>query len=153
MRLYSFLLIVLILLSGCEEKDINTPPKIHWDRDMCKRCVMVVSDRKNAAQVVNPKTGKEYQFDDIGCVVLWFEENKIEWKDSAKIWVTDCISGKWIDARKAYYDTTTITPMAYGLGAHENKEDIKEGEEVLDYNQMYERIIFIENKKNVKRFK
>ncbi|MCD6654514.1 MAG: nitrous oxide reductase accessory protein NosL [Sulfurovum sp.] len=140
-------------LSGCEEKDPNAVEKIHWDRDMCVRCVMVISDRKNAAQVINPENGKNYKFDDIGCAVLWFEEEKIEWKDKAKIWVTDCTTGNWIDARKAFYNTVTLTPMAYGLGAHESNSSIPKGEEVLNYEQMCQRVIFIENKKNVKSFK
>lgn len=152
MKIFSFALLFIFLI-GCEKKDPNALPSMHWDRDMCQRCVMVVSDRKNAAMVVDPITHKEYKFDDIGCVVLWFEEEKIAWKESAKIWVTDRKTGEWIDARSAVYDTVTITPMAYGLGAYKNKEDIAKGDEVLDYAQMYERILFIEKEKNVKRYK
>ncbi|MDQ1325255.1 MAG: copper chaperone NosL [Campylobacterota bacterium] len=145
-------LFVSLFFTACEEKDPNAVEKMHWDRDMCVRCVMVISDRKNAAQVINPENGKNYKFDDIGCAVLWFEEEKIQWKDKAKIWVTDCVSGKWIDARKAFYNSITMTPMAYGLGAHEKNDSIPQGEEVLNYERMYQRVIFIENKKNVKSF-
>jgi len=32
-------------------------------------------------------------------------------------------SSKWINARKAYYSLNEITPMGYGFGAYEKKED------------------------------
>jgi len=64
------------LFLGCEQKPTNGPAKIHWDRDMCDRCVMVLSDRKNTLQLQNPTTKKIHKFDDIGCMVLWFEEEK-----------------------------------------------------------------------------
>ena len=60
---------LLLLLSGCKEKDSTAPGKIHWDRDMCERCKMAVSDRKFATEIVDPKTKKHYYFDDIGCAV------------------------------------------------------------------------------------
>lgn len=145
-------LAALLFFTGCKEKNSNALEEIHWDRDMCVRCVMVISDRKNAAQVVNPETGRNYKFDDIGCAVLWFEEGKIEWKDKAKIWVTDCETGKWIDARKAFYNTVTVTPMAYGFGAHEANASIPKGEEVLNFEQMREKVFFIEKNKNVKSY-
>ena len=139
---FYFLLFTLIF-SGCEEKSKTDLAEVHWDRDMCARCVMVVSDRKNTAQVRNPDNGKKYMFDDIGCTILWFKEEKIEWKDKAVIWITDISSGKWIDARKAFYDTENITPMAYGFGAHETKDTIKEGQEIVDFDEVVKRVIKI----------
>ena len=128
---------------GCEKKDRSGASKVHWDRDMCARCVMVVSDRHNTTQVLHPKTYKKYMFDDIGCMVLWFEEEQIEWKDSAIIWITDVNTGEWINARTAFYDTLNITPMAYGFSAHKVKSTIKEGEEVVDYKELVKRVIKI----------
>jgi hypothetical protein len=101
---------------------------------------MVVSDRHNTTQVIDPKTGKKYMFDDIGCMVLWFGDENIEWKNKAIIWITDVDTGKWIDARKAYYDTNNITPMAYGFSAHKTKESIKEGEEIIDFDEVVKRV-------------
>ena len=43
---------------ACEKKIETGVAKVHWDRDMCVRCVMVVSDRKNTVQIRNPDTGK-----------------------------------------------------------------------------------------------
>jgi hypothetical protein len=58
-----------------------------------------------------------YKFDDIGCAVVWLDQQ--DWKDDVRteIWVTDQLSGEWIDARRASYVTGKITPMDYGLGA------------------------------------
>ena len=131
---------LLFNLSGCEQKKDTKARQIHYDRDMCARCAMVVSDRKNTTQVINPKTHKTYKFDDIGCMVLWFEEEKIPWKDEAIIWITDIDTGEWIDARKAYYDTENITPMAYGFSAHKTKDTIKKDQEIIDYNEVYKRV-------------
>jgi len=139
------LLVALSVLtfSACEKKDMSGVAKVHWDRDMCARCVMVVSDRHNTTQVRNPKTGKKYMFDDIGCMALWFEEENITWQESAIVWITDVDTGEWIDAKKAYYDTENITPMAYGFSAHKSKESIKEGQEIVDYNELLRRVIKI----------
>jgi len=140
-----FLLLVglsftLMTFNGCQEKEGSHARSIHYDRDMCARCAMVVSDRHNTTQVINPKTHKNYKFDDIGCMILWFEEENIPWKDQAIIWVTDVDTGEWIDARKAYYDTENITPMAYGFSAHKSKEQIKEGQEIIGYDEVVKRV-------------
>ena len=129
------------LFISCEKKISNERKEVHWDRDMCERCKMVVSERNHAAQVLNPQTGKTYMFDDIGCVILWFKEENIQWKDSAKIWITDVKTSKWIDARTAFYDNVHITPMAYGFSANEKKESIKKGLKVIDFNEMSKRVL------------
>jgi len=82
-------------------------------------------------------------FDDIGCMILWFEEEKIQWKDKAVIWITDVSNGKWIDARTAFYDTENITPMAYGFSAHKTKDSIKKGQEIIDFKEVTKRVIKI----------
>ncbi len=136
-------IIFIIFSTGCEKKSKTDVAKVHWDRDMCARCVMVVSDRKNTAQVRDPASGKKYMFDDIGCMILWFEEEKIQWKDKAVIWITDVSNGKWIDARTAFYDTENITPMAYGFSAHKTKDSIKKGQEIIDFKEVTKRVIKI----------
>ena len=103
MKWFKFLLLFsLLLFTACEKKISTEVKKVHWDRDMCERCKMVVSDRKNTVQVINPKTGRSYMFDDIGCTVLWFKDDKIEWENNATIWINDITTGKWIDAKKPF---------------------------------------------------
>jgi nitrous oxide reductase accessory protein NosL len=137
----------LALLAGCKERSKSGPEAVHWDRDMCERCKMVLSERKYAAEIVNPKTGKTYKFDDIGCAVLWMDEEHIPWKDRAKIWVTDAKTGRWIDARKALYTDDSITPMAYGIAAF-TQETFPKGHKALTFKQAAEVIRRIEAKNN-----
>ncbi|UCN00096.1 nitrous oxide reductase accessory protein NosL [Sulfurimonas sp. SWIR-19] len=134
------LLLSLLSITGCEKKSSLKAHEVHFDRDMCARCAMVVSDRKNTVQVINPSNGKYYPFDDIGCMVLWFHDEQIPWKDKAVIWVTDAKTGKWINARTAYYDTENITPMAYGFSAHASKNAIAKDQEIIDFNEVLRRV-------------
>ena len=136
------LLIFTLALSflGCEDKSKSGVAQVHWDRDMCANCVMVISDRNNAVQVQNPKTKKVYMFDDLGCMAVWFKDQKITWKDQAIIWVTDVDTAKWINARTAFYDTKNVTPMAYGFSAHKSKDTIEKGKEIIDLNELIKRV-------------
>ncbi|WP_457597694.1 nitrous oxide reductase accessory protein NosL [Hydrogenimonas sp.] len=135
-------LAAVLFLGGCEKRDWREPAKVHWDRDMCERCKMAISERKYAAEVVDPTTHKHYKFDDIGCAVLWFEEDGVPWKEKAIIWVKDGATGRWIDARKAWYSTVKITPMGYGFTAYADKEAAqKDGGEVIDFSEMARRVL------------
>ena len=107
-------------LIGCGEKDPDHGPgKIHWDRDTCVRCRMIISDRHYAAQIRGGEKHKIYKFDDIGCALFWIKEQNIPWADdpNTEIWVTDYKTGAWLDARKAQYIANKTTPMLYGYGA------------------------------------
>ena len=151
-KTFFFSLLLVAGFSGCEKKQITTDlHEVHWDRDMCERCKMVTSDRQHSVQVIDPKTGKSYMFDDIGCTLLWFNEEKITWKDKAKVWITDTQTGTWIDARDAFYDAGNVTPMAYGFSAHMKQEDIKEGREVILYDALSARVKEVEEKNNKRR--
>ncbi len=154
MRLFKLLGVVFLLFifSGCEKKDPTTLTSVHWDRDMCERCKMVVSDRHHAVQVINILTRRSYMFDDIGCAVLWFDDEKIEWSSKAKIWITDVSTGEWIDAHKALYSTNNITPMAYGFAAHKSKDSVKKDEEIVNFEEMSRRVFKIEEKNNARRY-
>ena len=148
-----FLAIVLLLsFTACEKKSPTELRDVHWDRDMCERCKMVVSDRHHTVQVINPQTNRSYMYDDIGCMVLWFDDEKIAWADKAKIWITDSQTGKWINARTAYYDTENITPMAYGFAAHDGNGTIKEHSKMINFEEVSKRIFKIEAKKNRKAY-
>lgn len=113
-------MLIVFLLAGCSGDDPTGPGEVRWDRDTCTRCAMAVSDRHYSAQVRGGAAGQRtrlYKFDDIGCAVVWLDQQA--WQDDARtgIWVTDQLSGDWIDARLAHYVTGKVTPMDYGLGA------------------------------------
>jgi nitrous oxide reductase accessory protein NosL len=114
--------LLLASLTGCDSDPGSGPVSVKWDRDVCERCRMVLSDRHFAAQIRVPpdvlgKRGKVLRFDDIGCAVLWLDQQP--WKDrpGIEIWVNDHRDGAWIDARTAHYVAVKNTPMEYGLGA------------------------------------
>ena len=114
------LLLLGFLLGGCTAEDATGPGEVRWDRESCTHCAMAVSDRHFSAQVRGGAAGQKtrlYKFDDIGCAVVWLDGQP--WKDDTRteIWVTDQLSGEWIDARLARYVTGKVTPMDYGLGA------------------------------------
>ncbi len=128
---------------GCEKKPVGKVAQMHWDRDMCERCKMAISERKYAVQVINPISAKVYKFDDIGCAVLWMEEEKIPWKEKAIIWITDAKSGKWIDAKKAKYTDDSITPMAFGFAAFDPL-DAPKNHKLHDFKYIVKKVFEIE---------
>ncbi len=151
-KIFLLPIILLFVFLGCEKKISTELHPVHWDRDMCERCKMVVSDRKHTVQMIHTATGKSYMFDDIGCLALWVEEEKIAWFSKAKIWITDVDTAQWIDAREALYDAGHITPMAYGFSAHKNKTEIKEKNRYIPFEEVYQLILKIEAKKNRKSY-
>ena len=152
MKRFSFLFFSVLLLlgvSGCEKKPIGGVAQMHWDRDMCERCKMAISERKFAAQIIDPKSGKVYKFDEIGCAVLWMDETGIPWKDQAIIWINDAKTGEWIDARKAKYTYGAITPMAFGFAAYSDKT-VPPDAETFDFATIWEKIREIEKENSQK---
>lgn len=135
---YTFFLFALIVFSACSG-EINTEPKdVKYDREICERCKMIISVREFAAQTINPHNGKRWYWDDIGCAILWFDEEDIEWEDEAITYIIDVKTHEWIDAKKAYYTHGAITPMDFGFSAHKNPQD---GEENYDYAYVRDRIL------------
>ena len=132
------LIIFVALLAGCSAEPQTGPGEVRWDREICVRCAMAVSDPSYSAQVRGGAVGgrsKLYKFDDIGCAVLWLEQQP--WRDNptTELWVNSHRDGEWIDARSAWYVTGKITPMDYGLGAQREKTDNS-----IDFTQAVERI-------------
>ncbi len=114
----------IFLLSACEEEKITGADKVRWDREICARCAMAVSDRHYSAQVRGGKPEKKskvYKFDDVGCAIIWLDDQS--WKDDSRteIWVNQHKTGEWINAKTAWYVEMKNTPMDYGLGAQKEK--------------------------------
>jgi len=149
--LWSIAPIILVqLLSFCTPKNETGPGEVRWDSDICERCKMAVSDHKFSAQVRGAEAGKRtklYFFDDLGCAVLWLEDQP--WRDDARteMWVNDYLSGEWIDAVKSEFDhhQGLITPMDFGLGAITTGSD-----SAYTYSQAVEHIYKIRDKKKMR---
>jgi len=142
-----FLILPLILLlNACGEEQTTGPVDVRWDREICARCAMAVSDRNYSAQVRGGRKDKKarvYKFDDVGCAVIWLD--KQNWKDDARteIWVNDHRNGKWINAKTAWYVKMNNTPMDYGLGAQSEKVD-----GALNFEQAKKHIYEVEQRFN-----
>lgn len=83
-------------------------------------CGMVIDDLSFVSQVVSPK-GKTYFFHDHGGMAKWIKDK--DFAKDAKIWVMSLDTKKYIDAKEAYYSLNDETPMGYGFGAYENKQN------------------------------
>ncbi|ULO05616.1 nitrous oxide reductase accessory protein NosL [Paenibacillus sp. 19GGS1-52] len=112
---YMLGLIVLgmLLLSACGEKKYAALP-INEEVDICVICNMQVKDDAFATQLTT-KDGKNYKFDDIGCMNKWKEQNGS--KEIGMDYVRDYNDKEWIEFSKAsyVYDESLRTPMAYGV--------------------------------------
>jgi len=96
------------------------PLKIELNKYQDSFCGMVITELTYASEVVAPD-GKTWFFHDHGDFVQWLRDKSF--KKSAKIWVMSRDTHKWIDGRKAYYSLNEHTPMGYGFGAYERKQD------------------------------
>ena len=106
-----------------EHKVIFVKPKEY----QCSECNMDIEEMKYAVQLVT-KEGNTYFFDEIGCLVLWLKNNKV---NIEKIFTKTVDTDRWIDARIAYYSRIASTPMGYGLTALEEKK-----EKLITYEDM-----------------
>lgn len=135
-----FLFFTIFFISCSDSTSTSNDIKeIHWDRDMCDRCKMVISEKKFAVQVTNPHTQKTFLFDDFGCAISWFKEENQTWLKEAKIWINDAHNGLFIDAKEAIYTKENITPMGYGFSAY--TQDTKpKGERYFSFEESVELI-------------
>lgn len=112
--------ILVLLLGACSGDPTSAPRDVNWEGETCQRCRMVISDRDHAAQVRYFEADHGFRisvFDDVGCALVWLEEQPWKQDPRTEIWVADHRNGNWIDARKAVYVNDENSPMGYGLGA------------------------------------
>ena len=106
---------ILILLAACSGDPKSGPVEVKWDRDVCQRCNMVLSDRFHAAQIRHTPPNEASQvrlFDDLGCALLWLDQQPGNAGAKVEIWVTDHRNGEWIEARSG--QTFAVTNPATG---------------------------------------
>ncbi len=142
--LKSVCLLVVLMIAGCSGEPKTGPGEARWDKDVCARCIMAVSDHNFSAQVRGGAEGRKtklYFFDDVGCAVLWLEQQEWRQDPRTEMWVNDYKNGEWIDAFQSSYVTGNITPMDYGLGAQSVA-----GDGTLNYEQAVQEIHARENR-------
>jgi nitrous oxide reductase accessory protein NosL len=109
------LLLGMLLAAGCfRGREEERPVTVHWDRDRDEYCGMLVSDRRFAAQAVEPG-GRGHVFDDAGCLVRWLAQQPSG--ASFRLWVRDRHADRWIDPERARWRSGEQTPSGYGFGA------------------------------------
>ncbi|MBK9260579.1 MAG: nitrous oxide reductase accessory protein NosL [Polyangiaceae bacterium] len=106
--------VALATLVACEK--VSEPNEPVWGKQPCAHCAMVISDKRHAAQIVSADERK--YFDDIGCMIGWIHERKVE---PQKSWVRDTTSDKWVEATRARYVAGAHTPMDFGFEATMDK--------------------------------
>ena len=122
-------IIIIIFLSMLNKKQMvvlkegntaQTPLEIVLGKYQDSDCGMTIEDMTYVSQVVS-SDGKTWFFNDHGGLANWLKDKPFQ--DSAKIWVMTKDSKKYIDARTAWFSRTEKTPMGYGFGAYEIKQD------------------------------
>jgi copper chaperone NosL len=110
-------LVALGMLAVCGREPESGPARLVWDRDVCARCNMAISDRRFAAQIRTASDHRAHLFDDLGCALLWLDDEGDDLGDAEEIWVRDLGGQGWLDARAAHFVAAAHTPMNYGFGA------------------------------------
>ena len=126
MRYYITALLVILCISACKEEKYTGPQAIHFGEDVCLRCKMIISDKRFAAQYITER-GEASKFDDIGCMIDELKEEKKSGARVLAIYVTDYVTGEWIDAGSAFYirNSEIKTPMGYGIAAFASEESMR----------------------------
>ena len=142
------LLTALLSVVGCS-KEINIAAvDPSWDRDVCERCKMMVSDKNYSAQIVDATNGKYFYFDDLGCALSWLTETKPAWAKDALVYANAADSGKWINVKSGVLAVSFITPMSFGIGVFESKEHVPNDKQIIGYDEAVKRVEAVKKEKS-----
>lgn len=112
--------ILVLGLFSCQVE----PEPLKYGEDACHHCKMTLMDNKFGAELVTRK-GKVYKFDDINCMVQFFNSGDIsEDKFAYKLVVDFSQPAKLINAGEAFYlkSSEVKSPMASQIAAFETEE-------------------------------
>lgn len=115
--------IVLISLFSCTAE----PEPLQYGQDACHTCKMTLMDKKFGAELVSSK-GKVYKFDDVNCMMTFYNSGEIDTRDFAHRLVTDFSRpGSLIEANDAFYlkSPGIKSPMASQIAAFQEKENME----------------------------
>ncbi len=121
MKLFSNLLIVIslsIFFVGCNSQE-DTTTKVETTKDVriCPQCNMPLPDSNLHTSDID-KDGDKIYFDDVGCMILWAKDEKIDLKDiKTRIYSND--TKRYIDPFTGFFQINERTPMLYGFSAYE----------------------------------
>ena len=121
----------------------KVPLKVKDNTVQDPQCHMFIVGQDYTVQVIT-HDNKTHFFDDPGCAILWYEENKIN-LDSIVMWFYTVDTKKWKKLKDVYFSISDPTPMHYGFGAYEHKKD-----GFIDFKEMRIRMLRGENMTNPK---
>ena len=98
------------LLLACDP-GVARPAEPAWGKQACAHCMMLLSDKRTAAQLTTA-AGERLFFDDVGCLVSWLEDSHLEAKSA---WVRSPDATTWIPAHSAHFAAGASTPMDFGF--------------------------------------
>ena len=98
------------LLAGCDPGP-NKAAEPAWNKQACAHCMMLLSDKRFAAQATTA-AGERHYFDDVGCLVEWLEG---EGAGAKGAWVRTPTANGWIAAQTARFAAGAATPMDFGF--------------------------------------
>ena len=122
--------ILMCILLACTVE----PEALQYGNDGCHHCKMTLMDKKFGAELVTSK-GKIYKFDDVNCMLTFYNSNEVPPEDfSHKLVVDFSQPAKLIDAANAFYlkSTEIKSPMASQVAAFEKKESMDDAKRQLN---------------------
>lgn len=122
-----WLMPLAILVAGCNRQTAIVPPKIHYGRETCADCGMIINDAHYAAAIAfraEPDAPVQTAvFDDVGCLLSWRQHHASA--PVAATWVKDVNTAAWLNAAEAVYlkSDQLSTPMGSGVAAGTTESD------------------------------
>ena len=115
-------IVTALLIFSCTVE----PEPLQYGSEPCHTCKMTLMDKKFGAELVTQK-GKVYKFDDINCMLAFYNSGEVEPREFAYKLVVDFAQpGSLIDAADAFYlkSAAIKTPMASQVAAFAKKNDM-----------------------------
>jgi copper chaperone NosL len=120
---FLFIATISLVLTSCTVE----PEPIRYGEDACHHCKMTLVDKKFGAELVTKK-GKIYKFDDVNCMLSFYNSGEVATDEfSHKLVIDFTKPTKLIEADKAFYlkSPKIQSPMISQIGAFENEQDMK----------------------------
>jgi copper chaperone NosL len=126
---FLFIVTISLALTACTVE----PEPIRYGEDACHHCKMTLMDKKFGAELVTKK-GKIYMFDDVNCMLSFYNSSEVATDEfSHKLVVDFTKPAKLIEADKAFYlkSPKIQSPMISQIAAFENEQDMKAAKDEL----------------------
>ncbi|CAN5477212.1 hypothetical protein BH10BAC4_BH10BAC4_13130 [soil metagenome] len=116
-------MLVVTLLASCSAE----PEPIAYGKDSCHTCKMTLVDNRFGAEIVTKK-GKVYKFDDMTCMINFYNSGQEKEEDMAfRLAVDFNIPGQLVNAQEAFYSKSPEikSPMGGQVAAFSTKEQFQ----------------------------